>query len=277
MSYDIHFSISNAQLVYCKFLSANDVGLTGGHQSGPYVAKAAVSILFDIPCIKGTNETKTVKIQWHDDSVTESNFKYYGTGTRNEYRITSFGRGFPYFRSSNIGSLFVLCKMDSDTYRGYVIEEENEIDSFLDYYGLSPAETNTLLNVNDSTYEYAQLKSFVDQIMGDFPSSSEIAVQARNVLASIQLRKGMNAITDPDQTLVNWLKYEYLLFKEIEKKFNQDILEVPFASIDDFVKKFGYLIENDLLYQFIKEGKFAIAASESNLAHRIAAENGDTD
>ena len=48
-------------------------------------------------------------------------------------------------------------------------------------------------------------------------------------------------------------------------------------SIDNFVKKFGYLIENDLLYQFIKEGKFAIASSESNLAHRIAAENGKTE
>jgi len=48
-------------------------------------------------------------------------------------------------------------------------------------------------------------------------------------------------------------------------------------SIDNFVKKFGYLIENDLLYQFIREGKFAIASSESNLAHRIAEENGDAD
>ena len=44
-------------------------------------------------------------------------------------------------------------------------------------------------------------------------------------------------------------------------------------SIDSFIKKFGYLIENDLLYQFTKEGKFSIAASESNLAHRMAAEN----
>ena len=44
-------------------------------------------------------------------------------------------------------------------------------------------------------------------------------------------------------------------------------------SIDKFQKTFGYLIENDLLYQFIKEGKFAIASSESNLAHRIQAEN----
>lgn len=237
MSYDIHLSISDAQLVYCKFLSANDVGLTGGHQSGPYVAKAAVSILFDEPCARGRNKTKTVKIHWHDDSITESNFKYYGSGTRNEYRITTFGRGFPYFKPSCIGSLFVLCKIDCETYRGYVIEDELEIDAFLDYYGLSPAETNALLNVNDSIYEDVQLKNFVDQISGDFPSTSEIALQARRVLTGIMLRKDINAISQPDQTLVNWLKYEYLLFKEIEKKFNQDILEVPFTSIDDFVNR----------------------------------------
>ncbi len=48
-------------------------------------------------------------------------------------------------------------------------------------------------------------------------------------------------------------------------------------SIDKFQKTFGYLIENDLLYQFIKEGKFAIASSESNLAHRLQAENEKSD
>ena len=45
-------------------------------------------------------------------------------------------------------------------------------------------------------------------------------------------------------------------------------------SIAEFQKQFGYLIENDLLYQFIKDGKFAIASSESNLAHRMQEENG---
>lgn len=44
-------------------------------------------------------------------------------------------------------------------------------------------------------------------------------------------------------------------------------------SIESFQKKFSYLIENDLLYQFIKDGKFAITSSESNLAHRMQAEN----
>jgi 6-phosphofructokinase 1 len=48
-------------------------------------------------------------------------------------------------------------------------------------------------------------------------------------------------------------------------------------SINEFQKQFGYLIENDLLYQFIKDGKFAIASSESNLAHRMQAENGKND
>jgi 6-phosphofructokinase 1 len=48
-------------------------------------------------------------------------------------------------------------------------------------------------------------------------------------------------------------------------------------SIDEFQKQFGYLIENDLLYQFIKDGKFAIASSESNLAHRMQLENGKDD
>ena len=48
-------------------------------------------------------------------------------------------------------------------------------------------------------------------------------------------------------------------------------------SIDEFQKQFGYLIENDLLYQFIKDGKFAIASSESNLAHRMQEENGKND
>ena len=48
-------------------------------------------------------------------------------------------------------------------------------------------------------------------------------------------------------------------------------------SIEKFVQNFEYLIQNDLLYQFIKDGKFAIASSESNLAHRMSAENGNSD
>ena len=41
--------------VFCKFLSANDTGKTGGHQAGIYVPKPALSILFNVPCERGQN------------------------------------------------------------------------------------------------------------------------------------------------------------------------------------------------------------------------------
>ena len=83
-------AVSRSEKAYCKFLSANDTGQTGGHQSGIYVAKPAVSILFDEPGIRGENKDKWVKIHWMDGSDTDSRFIYYGQGTRNEYRITNF-------------------------------------------------------------------------------------------------------------------------------------------------------------------------------------------
>ena len=32
-------AVSKGQLSFCKFLSANDTGLTGGHQAGIYISK----------------------------------------------------------------------------------------------------------------------------------------------------------------------------------------------------------------------------------------------
>ncbi|MCK7528295.1 MAG: hypothetical protein MZV64_67360 [Ignavibacteriales bacterium] len=57
----------------------------------------------------------------------------------------------------------------------------------------------------------------------------------------------------------------------------QNLLQLLVYQLMNFRKQFYYLIENDLLYQFIKDGKFAIASSESNLAHRMQEENGKND
>ena len=46
------------------------------------------------------------------------------------------------------------------------------------------------------------------------------------------------------------------------------------VSIEKFRELFGYVIQNDLLYQFIREGKFSIASSvESNAAYRVIPES----
>ena len=47
-------AVLSGQRAYCKFLAANDTGLTGGHQAGIYISKPSIPILFDEPGIKGT-------------------------------------------------------------------------------------------------------------------------------------------------------------------------------------------------------------------------------
>ena len=62
--------------VFCKFLSANDTGLTGGHQAGIYISKPAVPILFDQAGTKGQNCDKWVNVKRGNDFETDTRFIY---------------------------------------------------------------------------------------------------------------------------------------------------------------------------------------------------------
>ncbi len=87
-------AVLTGKLSFSKFLSANDTGETGGHQSGIYIPKPAVPIIFDNGFDRGLNHDRWASIVWHDQKTTTNRFIYYGQGTRNEYRITNFVRGF---------------------------------------------------------------------------------------------------------------------------------------------------------------------------------------
>lgn len=100
--------VQNAKYAFCRFITANDTGKNGSHQAGFYIPKCAAALLFDTPGVKGENKDKMVKVKWQDDFTTDSRFIYYGQGTRNEYRITRFGKGFPFFEEDNVGDLLIL-------------------------------------------------------------------------------------------------------------------------------------------------------------------------
>ena len=89
-----------------------------------------------------------MKIRWMDGNETDSRFIYYGQGTRNEYRITNFGRGFPYLRPDYTGALFVFVQNSPEDYQAFVLNTEDEINQFLDAFGLSATETNRLIDVH---------------------------------------------------------------------------------------------------------------------------------
>ena len=230
-------AVNDGQLAYCKFLSANDTGDTGGHQSGIYIAKNAVPILFDAPGIRGENKKKHVKIRWQDDFTTESDFTYYGQGTRNEYRITRFGRGFPYLRTEHTGDLFVFVKNDEENYSGYVLETEEEIEAFLAAFALSPTDTGALIQKKDlhpdNRLELA-FDKFIQTLTVDFPTSAEISAISRHIFHDVFNHKE-NIIQNPDKELISWIDTEYHLFRKIEFSRYGDLITQGFASVEQFI------------------------------------------
>ncbi|EKS6502239.1 TPA: restriction endonuclease, partial [Klebsiella variicola subsp. variicola] len=98
--------------VYIKRLSANDTGATGGHQVGLYIPSGIVEKLF--PSINHTRELNpsvflTAHVSSHDCPDSEARAIYYNSRhfgkTRNEKRITRWGRGSPLQNPENTGAL----------------------------------------------------------------------------------------------------------------------------------------------------------------------------
>src|SRR5665647_1424340 len=119
-------SAQKAEIAFSKFITANDTGSTGGHQAGFHIHKNAWSLFFDKPGEKGKNKDVFVAIKWQNDFETISRFIYYGVGTRNEYRLTRFGRAFPFLHDNNVGDLLILSKIEDDFYEAFVLSDDED-------------------------------------------------------------------------------------------------------------------------------------------------------
>ena len=171
-------AVLRGSLAFCKFLSANDTGETGGHQSGIYIPKTSVAIIFDEQGNKGANKDRWAKIEWQGrEFTTDVRFIYYGRGTRNEYRITNFGRGFPFLRPEYTGALFVLVKESRDDYEGYVLNSGRETQQFLDFFSLTSAQTNKLIRAGGdrgNLCSETKLNRLIDKLEDETLSLEEI-------------------------------------------------------------------------------------------------------
>ncbi len=231
-------AVNNGLLAYCKFLSANDTGDTGAHQAGIYIAKNAISILFDEAGVKGSNKDKFVKVHWQNDFTTDSRFIYYGTGTRNEYRITRFGRGFPFLQTEHTGDLFVLVKHTADDYSGYILETEEDINAFLDAFAMSPTDTGTIIQtelISTETLFDMAIAEFVCHLTEDFPSSAQMSAAARRIFNSVYNHEE-NIVLDPDHHLISWIDAEFHLFKALEFVRYRDMITRGFQSVEQFIE-----------------------------------------
>jgi len=232
-------SVNKSLTTFCKFISANDAGKTGGHQEGFYIPKNSIPLMFDVPGVKGANKERLVTIKWQNDFETNSRFIYYGQGTRNEYRLTRFGRGFPFLTDNNVGDLFVLSHFGEDYYEGYVLQSDEDIEEFFASFNISPNETNRLIEkTNLVTAEdnlMACFERYLSQLSVDFPSTIELASCARDCYINSFHVTPSQIIANPDIELINWLNSEYQLFKAIENKCYGERIKTPFLSVEELV------------------------------------------
>lgn len=229
-------AVLNGGSSYCKFLSANDSGETGGHQSGILISKSARDMLWTDKEMQENHILKKYgRIHWQDDYETDCIFTWYES--KNELRITGFGRGKSPLSSEYTGALFVMVKDSEREYRGYLLNTDNDIEQFLDTFGLTPAETNRPIEinrVNPQILEKQAIDSYIDTLNVDFPGSSEMSNAARVIQYQVYMNRPL-AVTDPDSILLKWTDQEYTLFRAIEHARYGDIVSRGFASVDDFV------------------------------------------
>ena len=233
-------TVQKSKLAFCKFISANDCGKTGGHQAGFYIPKNSIPLMFDSPGIKGENKDRFITIKWQKDFETESRFIYYGRGTRNEYRLTRFGRGFPFLTEDNVGDLFILSWIDKDFYEGFVLSTDEEIEDFLAAFNMSPIETNQLIDKEIGVSPENELSrcfsEFISSLEVDFPPTIEVATSARNCYNTAFKITEKIIIDSPDNCIIDWIRTEYDLFKSLENDRYSELIKNPFGTVEELVQ-----------------------------------------
>lgn len=221
---------------FCKFLSANDSGETGGHQSGILISLSAKAMLFTNQQMRENHILKkNGTIRWQDDYSTSCTFTWYES--KKELRITNFGRGRSPLRPEYTGALFVMVKDSEEDYQGFILNTDENIQEFLDSFGLTPAETNRPIEfsrVNPEVKEKNAIDSFIASLTVDFPSSFDMSQAARMIQFDVYRNRRLT-ITDPDSALLKWTEEEYRLFRAIEHDRYGGTVSRGFATVDDFI------------------------------------------
>ena len=229
-------SVEGSGTAFCKFLSANDTGATGGHQSGILVSVSAKSIMFSEKIPLDGILKRDVKIFWHNDFYTDSTFTYYSS--KKELRITKFGRNFPLLRPEQTGALFVFTKQSEDEFSGYILEMEEDIEEFLEMFGISSTETNCLFGVGSirqDRKESLAIYDYIQRLNMEFPETGAMSKAAQSISNEVYNHIEYMC-SNPDKKIIEWINVEYSLFRAIEQSRYGSVVNAGFSSVEEFVK-----------------------------------------
>lgn len=228
-----------------KYISANDAGLTGSHQAGFYLPKPAWKLYSPHPPVKGRKDKSDVKIVWQADQTTDSVVTWYGEKTRDEYRLTCFGKGFPYLNDDTVGDLLVLIPQDLHHFLAYIIDLPDDVDDIQVALGIEVIGTWAIYDVEQKEPELSeedcidrQFRQFAKDL-ADFPAMHEFPEKTREALLKCVRDFQRKAA---DDRLLSLMQTESRLFRLVERQLCNKQVNRFFNDIDDFVKTASTII-----------------------------------
>ena len=118
------------------------------------------------------------------------------------------------------------------------METDDDINCFLDYFGISPADTNRLIDtvhIDPLCREHAAISEYISSLSFDiFPPSEELARIAREIENSVYDHSEY-ILSSPDRKLISWTNTEFSLFRELERVRYGDMIQHGFSSVDTFI------------------------------------------
>jgi hypothetical protein len=221
----------------CKVISRNDVGATGGHQCGFYLPKSVWQMFSSQAPLKNVNHKAIVRVDWPEGIKTDSAVTWYGQGTRSEYRLTRFGKDFPWLNESYVGCLLVIIPFSLTEFSAYVLETDEEVDTLKAALGVETFGGWGVFSgghAKSESEDECLKRLFGNTVLNlpDFPAGIWMAARAREAVA--QCAKDLSRLSF-DERLLRWVKAEYQLFRTVEHKLCLKDICKPFEDVDQFV------------------------------------------
>jgi hypothetical protein len=231
-----------------KRLSANDTGLTGSHQGGPYLPKR--HILKIIPAIN-EKEIENPEFLFHAQIASHSYAHkiraiWYNNKTRNETRLTQWGgKKSALLDTENTGALVVFAfRLSADgnpsSLEVWVCDQQLEEDLVEEHIG--PIEPGYCREVRFG--KHGENSLFSMQERSGFScalSPEEIPVEWKNSFPSpadlidLSIKKKTLEATTVDERLMKRRKCEFEIFQSIEEHFLLPQIKNGFDEVEPFL------------------------------------------
>jgi EcoRII C terminal/Restriction endonuclease EcoRII, N-terminal len=223
----------------CKFVSPNDAGATGSHQSGLYLPKAAWPVFSSMAPVEEENRREEVEITWPDGTGSASVVTWYGNGSRSEYRLTRLGdAGRQWLSRESVGDLWVLVPRGARQFSMHVLRTDEESSALCAALGIESGARWGLYQRTPAPTggegPYAAWARGESQQHAAFPPGRQIAELARHAVGAVNPNQRATG-RSPDERLLAWMEAEYALFREIERRVCRDEVERKFDSIEEFL------------------------------------------